>query len=569
MKINVKQLIEKGDAIPPSILWGAVYWCRPEVVDLLLSAGVDPNRRHAKAEEIMTMPQLEPDWLDRDPDRTFHTEMGTCFPVLLAAYPSYDEEEYQKRYHMVRSLLRHGADPYAIFAKQLEDMDFVDEARSLFPGEDLDQPKDDIVLSSRHQERIENILGPDFVGIIPPLLTLDFGLCCVIHSVLRSNCRLRPFFGSPEFMRDLKLEHRCPLGRTLFLSACRNVSGADAPIDRELRGEVDWRPGLGYDSEYNSDARAAFPPGICSTPHAKGAQPKTAIQLLLNLGADPLATDNQGKNALHQMLEAHIGDYSQPATIRQSLRHLTTRFPSLINQWDRNGMSPIHKALRRLWKYTSTQVRMEIGFAPPEDCVLDLIEAGADVRARDAQNNTVLHYLADGYIDALELGEHRRQLFYMLLDKCQCAPDINTPNNLGQTPIQLMLCYTKRKEEWHHDNVSSSPHVSPDLRHVDVELFGKFDQAGVDWMVRDKFGRTLLHNVVQTRGWDPRTEWRCEYLIQKGIDPLARDFEGKTARDLAPPRQGKGVLDLLAGYADTEVLHKPSDAVDKVHVIQG
>ncbi|KAJ4855391.1 uncharacterized protein T069G_10949 [Trichoderma breve] len=65
---HVRQLIENGSPIPPIVLWGAVEFDRPEVVDLLLSAGVNPNRRHAKAEEVMSLG--EHDWLDRFLDRT-------------------------------------------------------------------------------------------------------------------------------------------------------------------------------------------------------------------------------------------------------------------------------------------------------------------------------------------------------------------------------------------------------------------------------------------------------------------------------------------------------------------
>lgn len=37
------------------------------------------------------------------------------------------------------------------------------------------------------------------------------------------------------------------------------------------------------------------------------------------------------------------------------------------------------------------------------------------------------------------------------------------------------------------------------MQSVDEELFGKFDGLGVDWTVRDKFGRTLLHTVARTK----------------------------------------------------------------------
>lgn len=562
---RVKRLIESGEPISPSLLWGVVHWKRPEVLDLLLSAGADPNRRHAKAEEMMPQGKYgwaEHDWLDRHPERVFLKDKGTYFPLHLAALEPYNEEARELSFRMVGSLLRHGADPYAVFASQLEEVDCDD--RELFPGGEIGLIKDpDEVVNPRHLERIDRILGEDHVGFIPNILLVDLGLRSVIHAVLVYGY-FEPFLDSPEFMRDLKLEHRDPQGRTLFLSACRRSPGADEQLDnftpksRCLDSALDPETG----------ARSRFPPGIYPTPRAEGAQPRTAIQALLDLGADPLVTDNQGKNALHQLLEAGYKYPIKPPMIGQSLRHLMTRFPSLVNQADRNGMHPIHTALRRLWKYVDSPASKSMDRSP-ENCVLDLIKAGADVHARDGQGNTVLHYLADGFLDAYCHGERRRRLFYLLLDEHQCASYIDSPNHLGQTPIQLMLCHTERKSEWHCHDSKDHWSRSIDMEPIDAQLFAKFDQLGTDWTVRDKFGRTLLHNVAQTTCWDQRVVWRCKYLIQKGVDPLARDFEGKTARELVGSLQDRMVRSFFAQYKDAEANDEPEDASDNAHATTG
>jgi hypothetical protein len=130
-----------------------------------------------------------------------------------------------------------------------------------------------------------------------------------------------------------------------------------------------------------------------------------------------------------------------------------------------------------------------------------------------------------------------------------------------------MLCYSWRREEWHENESDrnwchyNSFHAEP----VDVELFGMFDKAATDWAVRDKFGRTLLHNVVQICGWGGRrAEWRWRYLIQKGVDPLARDVEGNTARDLASTSLPKSTLEIFSECENAEANGKSDDAPDKV-----
>lgn len=526
---HVRQLIENGSPIPPIVLWGAVEFDRPEVVDLLLSAGVDPNRRHAKAEEVMSLG--EHDWLDRYPDRTCENDRDTKTPLGLAAEaPSYEGGK-EKAYRMVLSLLRHGADPYAVFADQLyEPIDPELEVRLLFPGQEISQPQDLMAVELHRVQRAEKMLVEDSDMDMP---WKDFGLRTVIHSILEQSGYFQAFLESPDFMRNLKLEHRDPQGRTLFLSACRSSRGADALLDKPQR----WNSSDDVKLDRMGEHLVTFPPDVYSEPSSEEALPRTAIQALLKLGADPLATDNQGKHALHQLLDAPSWGFQESPVNHQTLRYLTDRFPSLTNQPDHNGLTPIHSSIKRMWSY-DLNYSYE-GFYPLEDTVLDLINAGADVHALDAQGNTVIHYLADSFLDAFKRGESRRQLFYTLLDKYQCASYINLANNMGLTPIQLVLSYTPRKSEDHRMQWVKLWNESPEIhmQSVDEELFGKFDGLAVDWTVRDKFGRTLLHGVVRTDSLGDRALWRCKYLVQKGIDPLACDFEGKTARDLVPDDQ--------------------------------
>ncbi|KAL6818879.1 ankyrin repeat-containing domain protein [Trichoderma sp. SZMC 28013] len=533
---HVRQLIENGEPIPPIVLWGAVEYNRPEVVDLLLSAGVDPNQRHAKAEEVMSLG--EHDWLDRVPDRTSENDRDTKYPLGLAAIAPCYEEGKEKAYRMVQSLLRHGADPYAIFADQLEEpLDPELDVRLLFPGQEISQPQDVMAVVHHRVQRDEKMLDEDIDRDIP---WKDFGLRSVIHSILESSGVFKAFLESPEFMMNLKLEHRDPQGRTLFLSACRSSRGADALLDKPQR----WNDGEDSKLDRMGQHLVTFPANVYSETSSGEALPRTAIQALLNLGADPLATDNQGKHALHQLLDAPSWVRQESPVNHQTLRYLIDRFPSLINQPDHNGLTPIHSSIRRMWSYANYPYD---GFYPLEDTVLDLINAGADIHARDAQGNTVIHYLADGFLDAFKGAEGRRKLFYTLLDKYQCASYINLANNMGLTPIQLVLSYTPRKNVGHGEQWSEFWSESPEvqMQTVDEELFGKFDDLGVDWMVRDRFGRTLLHGVARTETRGDRALWRCKYLIQKGIDPLACDFEGKTARDLASEYQFRRVSKIL------------------------
>ncbi|KAL7806951.1 hypothetical protein V8C26DRAFT_332644 [Trichoderma gracile] len=225
---HIKQLISEGEGFEPELLFAAVFWRRPEAVDLLLSAaGADPNRRHARAEDVM--PLAEQDWYDRDPDRLFDR----------ISKPS---AAWSGRYYAMARIRMPSSPPSCAAA---------DSPRSIAP---CFQAKE----STTRQTRATSSLG-----------TMA-SAASSMPSWKPASSPSSPFLESPEFMDGLDLEHRDPLGRTLFLSACRSKIGADALLDKMLfRHHHDVDPSFRYDE----DPRAAFPPGIYhSEPRADGHQ---------------------------------------------------------------------------------------------------------------------------------------------------------------------------------------------------------------------------------------------------------------------------------------------------------
>lgn len=64
-----------------------------------------------------------------------------------------------------------------------------------------------------------------------------------------------------------------------------------------------------------------------------------------------LATDLQGKNALHHLLEAHDTEHDRAPIIRKSVQWVLKQFPVLVNHKDHEGMHPLCSALQRLRRY--------------------------------------------------------------------------------------------------------------------------------------------------------------------------------------------------------------------------
>ena len=71
------------------------------------------------------------------------------------------------------------------------------------------------------------------------------------------------------------------------------------------------------------------------------------------------------------------------------------------------------------------------------------------------------------------------------------------------------------------------------------EVLEMLDEMGVDWLVRDDKGRTVLHGVAV----------ECDVvfkgIMDRGVDPLLEDADGRTSLDLAAAYGNVGVMRLF------------------------
>lgn len=299
----------------------------------------------------------------------------------------------------------------------------------------------------------------------------------------------------------LDLEHRDPEGRTLALSACRSAIGADAPDDASL-------------SDVSSDFSQA---------------PNTLLDLFINRGANLLAVDNEGKNAIHQLLDAY-DTCIRPPIIRRSLRTILAKHPTVANQPDYAGIYPLHAALRRLWRYDPDRYghQNDHDHTQTESVIEDLLAGGADPHVRDRRGNTALHYLASNTLADRRFKEDARRLFHLFIER---GVDVNARNKAGRSALEMLL----DSSGWGLTGTVITDErdrtVFEEEKAIDTELFNLLDSAGVHWTDRDSAGNTALHLVA--RHWISRNAPRAEFLISRGVDPMLKDREGRTAGDIA------------------------------------
>ncbi|CRG88881.1 hypothetical protein PISL3812_05916 [Talaromyces islandicus] len=526
----------------PRIIKAATNYGGVDILDELLSDGVSPNLRVVDADYLSGVPS------DFKASTTCNPDNDHWYPLYRACNHRIYAKGTTKEglSHMITALLRHGADLYAVFPQAYFPGLF---PRSTFPEIDIPVAPPGVPDDVRRSFWEEHGFWPDKYNFEEEFGNdsdeddndddWEYTLRSVLHAILEDGLLIKPILDCPGITLDL--EHRDPQGRTLLLSACRSSLGADALLDNT---DVDLRDRIAV----SRISRDPFPDS--SDYPTASTLPPTAIKALLDLGADPLATDDEGKHMLHHLLEAY-NELSPPKTprIRLSLRYLVSRFPALVNQPDSKGTYPLHTAMQCVRRHRQAR---GIEISEPESSVADLIAAGANPHVRDAHGNNVLHYIADfgnmerwsGLTEIYWRASERsaatgrpaaaRSLLDILLDQ---GVDVNARNDAGQSPIRILLdsggawMAKRARRRGIPDSIYPSKDIEKLADEMEGKVFDKFGAEGVDWNERDEQDTTLLHAVAAHDNM--RTVWRCKYLQDRGVDPLARDTHGKTALDSA------------------------------------
>ncbi|KAM5358037.1 hypothetical protein ACJZ2D_015659 [Fusarium nematophilum] len=231
------------------------------------------------------------------------------------------------------------------------------------------------------------------------------------------------------------------------------------------------------------------------------------VQRLLANGADPTAVDDDGRNVLHHLLGC---DFLEPERL-SVLEQFGDIVPSLINKADSFGYCPLHYGLASL---------VTRGCPPEEPEWLGYIAShGADMTVTDGQGNNALHYLASGLRRAADDPDVLDDLFTRFVGS---GLDVNTRNKAGQTPAFFLFWGREDEDE-----------------EAVEETMGLLDGLGVDWLVRDAKGRTILHEMGD------EGELLYKAIADRGVDPLLEDDEGRSSLDLAAALENQPVLMLF------------------------
>ncbi|KAF5973798.1 hypothetical protein FBULB1_8098 [Fusarium bulbicola] len=269
-----------------------------------------------------------------------------------------------------------------------------------------------------------------------------------------------------------------------------------------------------------------------------------AARILIDRGADLRCGDDFGRNILHLISADDFGI--------DLVQHVIATVPYLQYQYDVNGKTLLHYAI-------DCQKP-----GNPRDEVNLLVCAGVDVTIPDANGDTPLHILfkrpfllvADYCGDAVWQGFIKNTIDLLLSQ----GADINARSKAGETPaftyfrmssFKVDLSWAKLDEErhtlskkWGGDRWKVNKELEEQImEETEPKIWALFDNMGLDWSVLNVEGESLLHVITgPERPFKKVT--RFQFLVGKGLDPMAEDMQGQTALDIATQRTAGDILAL-------------------------
>ena len=257
------------------------------------------------------------------------------------------------------------------------------------------------------------------------------------------------------------------------------------------------------------------------------------IHTLLDLGADTLAVDDEGRTPLH-WLSTFPGPFDE--SYSAAFAALARQGPEAVTKTDNQGRTPFHLAL-------ATYAARSQLFSP--FVIRHLLSLGADPTKPDPlTGNTAAHYVAQRLVGESAAAEDTAALFRELVTRGDI--DINARNAAGETPA-----FSLAMAEWGPEEDSI-----PKVWHY--EVLDVLVELGANIMAVDARGRTLLHVTAgrEVQPGEPGRSWRRDLsedivktfkrLLELGVDPRAEDDELRTAIDVAVAMELRGVVLLFS-----------------------
>ncbi|KAK3986085.1 ankyrin-2 [Cladorrhinum sp. PSN332] len=501
---SIELLLSKGARADSSALFAAVDAGRVDILELLLSHGLDVNALRVSRQ---TTPSRSKRW-EKESSILYH--VASCTKA-------------SERTKTLRILLARGGDPFVKFRQHPSYN--LESRRTCRSRTGAEQPRMDCSSDEREEYT-------------------------VLHEVIRTRGVIAPFLELPDSRLDL--EHRDSLGHTVLHVACGHRSAFDMTVrlvtdssDQKRQHLVDILVKRGADvAAIDPEGRTALHILFDSQPSMKdfsfGSAPVwfssiESLKVLLTAMRDKDPT-------LINKREAILGRTPLLCAL-QAILHSDVD-GKVFSPWS-DGKEKKDEKLKRMH-----------GAMDKITLLLDGSFGGADPTIPDNQGNTALHYLAVG----LDWNVCCKALFPKLVGM---GMDVNARNSAGETPVFWWI-----KGPENNMLKDSYPAKFDNTTREEEEMAWKlFEDSGADLTAVDNKGRGLLHfaaadmrrardgSVDGGRYIDGRDEEesvvqkpgvrRFQRLVEKGLDATAVDYNMRSCLDVAAACENSDLLVLF------------------------
>jgi ankyrin repeat protein len=277
--------------------------------------------------------------------------------------------------------------------------------------------------------------------------------------------------------------------------------------------------------------------------HKRGYPKETAPFLrTLDFGADPRIVDNEGRNALHHLLD---NPEMEEDAIIQFLAHDSAK--DLLHRKDGDGFTPLNCALRFL-RPAVVEIMITMGVnllsADPTGATAlhRIAEQCLRCRSPCRRNNFGRDHEPEYYIGALALWKKFLSL----------GGSINVRDNKGAPPLFYFLSSAER------DQYDAPEDWCCHLQYFATYFYGDVMKA-LDFGAKNINGENALHviarrerekKVYRKRGQEhdhvpTHDKELYQFFMRKGLNPLEEDGKGRSSLDVAAACEQKGILELF------------------------
>lgn len=367
----MKLLIRHGAKVTPETVMSAAQDANIDVLEALLSAGLDPN----------IMQSTTADFMDSGIRKSMIVSQNVALHAAMGEKGGSwrgrpERESCPIRQKIIRLLLKHGANPLV-----------------------------KIIQDTHGQSLPWNYLSK---GKARPTIQVpvDRREATVLHEfVFRTDCEYLPILMEAGIDLNARDAYGLTVLHALFLVG-RDINKSWSEVTA-LENE-DGDP-MDIDSEREVNTRSE------SLDRISGTQKESVLEHLISAGADIMARDYSERNILMALFGSDIM-VSTPEDRERAISAVLAVAPELLDQKDLFGETPLMYALR------IGVVYIKIWSKP----VSRLLEAGASINCKNKKGDGLLHIMAGN------LTPEHQPLFQELVHR---GLDINERNAAGRTPL--------------------------------------------------------------------------------------------------------------------------------------